>query len=127
MAGKEAAMIELTHQQQQQAVDASPEPRLIDPRTQKVYVLIGAELYERVRSLLADDENLDMRQVATLVERAMREDDAGDPTLEFYQQKYGPTPLDESAESRIITFSPRRPGVGPTVNRTTEPRIEPWH
>lgn len=29
-----------------------------------------------------------MRQVAILVDRAMREDDANDPTLEFYQKKY---------------------------------------
>ena len=51
-AGKEAPMvIELT-EQQQQAVDTSPEPRLIDPRTKKAYVLIGADVYERLRGLL---------------------------------------------------------------------------
>jgi hypothetical protein len=84
-------MIELT-EQQQQAVDASPEPRLIDPRTKKAYVLVGEDVYERLRGLLAEDEGLDMHQVAALVERAMREDDANDPTLEFYQQKYGRRP-----------------------------------
>jgi hypothetical protein len=88
MSGKEVVMIELT-QQQQQAVDASPEPQLIDPRTQQVYILVKADVYQRLRSLLAEDEGLDMRQVAALVEQAMREDDAGDPTLDFYQQKYG--------------------------------------
>jgi hypothetical protein len=81
-------MIELT-EQQQRAVDASPEPRLVDPRTQKAYVLVGADVYERFRGLFAKEDGLDMRQVAALVERAMQEDDAGDPTLEFYQQKYG--------------------------------------
>jgi hypothetical protein len=86
---KEAMMLELT-EQQQQAVDASSEPaRLIDPRTNKTYVLIGADIYERIKGLLVEDDALDMRQVAILVERAMREDDADDPTLEFYQQKYG--------------------------------------
>jgi hypothetical protein len=84
-------MIELTAQQQQ-ALDASPELRLIDPRTQKEYVLVPAAVYERLGSLLAEDEGPDMRQVAALVERAMREDDAGDPTLEFYQRKYGRNP-----------------------------------
>ncbi|HEV3257839.1 MAG TPA: hypothetical protein VG013_13215 [Gemmataceae bacterium] len=84
-------MIELT-EQQQQAVDASPEPRLIDPRTQKAYVLVGADVYEGIRGLVARDEGLDTRQVAALVERAMREEDAGDPTLEFYQRQYGRTP-----------------------------------
>jgi len=84
-------MIELT-EQQQRAVDASPEPlRLLDPRTGKTYVLIGSEVYERIKGFLAGDEGLSMREVAALVERAMREDDAGDPTLEYYQQKYGRT------------------------------------
>jgi len=86
---KEATMIELT-EQQLQAVDASLEPpRLIDPRTKKAYVLIGAETYERIKGILVEDEGLDMRQVGILVEQAMREDDADDPTLEFYQQNYG--------------------------------------
>ncbi len=84
-------MIELT-EQQQQALDASPEPRLIDPRTKKSYVLVGADVYERFRQFFAEDEGLDMHQVAALVERAMQEDDAGDPTLAFYQQKYGRQP-----------------------------------
>jgi hypothetical protein len=82
-------MIELT-EQQQRAVDDSQEPlRLLDPRTNRTYVLVGAETYERIKGLLEGDEGLSMREVAALVERAMREDDAGDPTLEYYQQKYG--------------------------------------
>jgi hypothetical protein len=35
---------------------------------------------------------LDMHQVAALVDRVMREDDAADPTLQFYQEKYGKRP-----------------------------------
>jgi hypothetical protein len=82
-------MVELT-KEQQQAVDAGGEPpQFIDPRTKKTYVLIGAETYERLKGLLGDDDGLNMRQVGILVDRAMREDDADDPTLEFYQQKYG--------------------------------------
>src|SRR5262249_42733901 len=91
IAAKEAVMLELT-QQQQQALDASAEPpRLIDPRTNKTYVLLGADVYERLRNLLEGDE-LDMPQVALLGERAMREDDADAPTLAFYQKKYGRKP-----------------------------------
>ena len=78
-------MIELT-EQQQHAVDGDTAPRLIDPRTQKAYVLIGADLFERSRGLLADEDGPNMRQVATLVERAMQADDASDPTLDFYQR-----------------------------------------
>jgi hypothetical protein len=82
-------MIELT-QQQQQALDANAESfRMVDPRTGKVYVLIGADRYERLRGLVEDEDGLDMRQVALLVEQAMREDDENDPTLAFYQEKYG--------------------------------------
>ena len=84
-------MVKLT-EEQQHALDVNPEPRLLDPRTNKAYVLVGAELYERMRGLLADDAGLDMRQVAALVEWAMRDDDAGDPTLAFYQEKYGRKP-----------------------------------
>jgi hypothetical protein len=84
-------MIELT-EQQQQAVDADPEARLLDPRTNKAYVLVGAEAFNRVKGLLADDDGPDMRQVAALVEAAMAEDDAGDPTLEYYQRTYGHLP-----------------------------------
>ena len=39
-------LIELT-EQQQRAVDAGPEPRLVDPRTKKAYVLLGADVYQR--------------------------------------------------------------------------------
>jgi hypothetical protein len=90
MARKESALIELT-EQQQHALDAGPAPRLIDPRTQKEYVLIGADQFERLRGLVTDD-GPDMRQVSILVDQAMRDDDAGDPTLAFYQQRYGTQP-----------------------------------
>jgi hypothetical protein len=80
-------MIELT-EQQQQAVDAGPAPRLVDPRTKKSYVLLGEDVYDRLRGLLQQDDGLDMRQVGVLIEEAMREDDANDPLLESYQQ-YG--------------------------------------
>jgi hypothetical protein len=88
MTRKEAVMIELTPQEQQ-AVDTGSEPRLVDPRTRKTYVLVDAEVLGRLRGQSADGNGIDMGQVAVLVERAMSDDDAGDPSLEFYQQKYG--------------------------------------
>jgi hypothetical protein len=45
---KEARMIELTPQEQQ-AVDACAEPRLIDPRNQKAYVLVEAGVIGSLR------------------------------------------------------------------------------
>ena len=83
--------IELTQDQRREL--AQPVPVAIDPETKETYVLVRREVYERIRHLVEGDEaELDMRQVAVLVERAMNEDDADDPTLEFYQQKYGRKP-----------------------------------
>lgn len=76
-------MIELTEQQRQEL--CNPEPIAIDPQTKKEYVLVGREVYQRLRNLLEDDDGLDMRQVAILIEEAMREEDEGDPLLESYQ------------------------------------------
>jgi hypothetical protein len=46
--------IELTAQQQQ-AVDAEALPRVVDPRTGTVYVLLRAEVFERLRGEIGDD------------------------------------------------------------------------
>jgi hypothetical protein len=52
---KEAAMIELT-EAQQRALDTEPEPRrMVDPRTETTYVLVRADVYERLKSLLGED------------------------------------------------------------------------
>lgn len=68
-------------------VEARGEPvRVRDPNTNQDYVLIKAELYERFRDLLADqDAGLNARQVAALIHQAMREDDEADPLLDGYQ------------------------------------------
>ncbi len=79
-------MIDLTEEQRQELNQPAP-ARARDPKTNEIYVLVPAAAYERLQGLLEDD-GLDMKQVAVLVERAMREDDAGDPTLGFYQEKY---------------------------------------
>jgi len=80
-------MIELTEEQREELDRAEP-ARARDPKTNETYVLVRTALFERLQTLLEDD-GLDRRQVAILVERAMKEDDANDPTLDYYQQKYG--------------------------------------
>jgi hypothetical protein len=45
--------------------------------------LLRADVYERLSSLLEGEP--DMHEVALLIERNMREDDANDPLLESYQ------------------------------------------
>ncbi|HZU35375.1 MAG TPA: hypothetical protein VFA18_05685 [Gemmataceae bacterium] len=52
-------------------------------------MLVATEKFERLQGLLEESDDLSMRQVATLVEQAMQEDDEHDPTLAFYQQMYG--------------------------------------
>lgn len=48
------------------------------------YVVLKAEVYDRLRGAL--DDGLDMAQVGSLVEAAMRDEDAGDPLLDSYQR-----------------------------------------
>ena len=51
--------IELT-EDQQCALDVSPEfpPRIIHPRTGESYVLLHAEMYERVRAILEQEDDI---------------------------------------------------------------------
>jgi hypothetical protein len=51
-------MIELT-EEQRSAVAASAEtpPRVIDPATRETYVLLRAEVYERLKGILDDDDD----------------------------------------------------------------------
>jgi hypothetical protein len=74
--------IELTEEQRRVlASSAESPPRLIDPATNTAYVLVRAEVYERLRALL-DHE---MPDVSALINEVMAEDDANDPLLEGYQ------------------------------------------
>jgi hypothetical protein len=84
MARKEEVMIELT-EEQRRALQGETPPRLVDPSTNETYVLLRAEVYERLKGLLQDDLP-SMHEVALLVEEAMKEDDANDPLLEGYQK-----------------------------------------
>ena len=75
-------MIELTREQRQELASETPTAR--DPETGETYVLVKADVYERLRRIL-DDDGLTSGQVAALIAEAMREDDAGDPLLDSYQ------------------------------------------
>ncbi len=76
--------LELT-EEQQQALEANPNQplRLVKPRTKEVYVLVPADVYEWLKSLL--EEEFDPREAYPIVDRIMAEDDAQDPHLESYQ------------------------------------------
>jgi hypothetical protein len=79
-------MIELT-KEQHQAMERNGEspPRVRDPETAITYVLLREHVYERLKSLLSDEE-FDPDEALPLVNEAMADDDAGDPLLESYQK-----------------------------------------
>ena len=76
-------MFELT--EEQRAELASPEPVAVNPHTMQEYVLVRKDIFQRFRALLNVDEPT-MQEVALLVEKAMAEEDAGDPLLPSYQK-----------------------------------------
>jgi hypothetical protein len=76
-------LIELTEQQHEALGRNGAEPvRAIDRSTNVEYVLVRAEVYERLKALLHDD----LQDAAALMNEVMAEDDANDPYLESYQQ-----------------------------------------
>ncbi len=78
-------MLHLTEEQRRGMVGRENQPiRLLDPVTSQEYVLVRAEVYEQIAQVV--DDGLDRKQVAALIERNMREDDANDPLLESYQK-----------------------------------------
>jgi len=55
---------------------------IADPASNERYVLLTEKYYQQL--LAMTEESLDMKAVATLVHRAMAEEDANDPLLESY-------------------------------------------
>lgn len=78
---KESEMIDLTDEQQQMVLQGNA-VRVTTPKLGIDCVVLRADVYERLRE---EEEHPDMRTVALLIERNMREDDANDPLLEKYQ------------------------------------------
>jgi len=77
-------MIELSEEQRQNVLQGKP-VRVSMPELGTDCVVLRADVYERLRSVLEGGDELDMRTVASLIEHNMREDDADDPLLESYQ------------------------------------------
>lgn len=69
--------IQLTHQQQE-ALDQSlgSIPRIIDPRTNKAYVLLSEVDYEPIREILEDDRKQRAIRAVALQNAIGRMDDA---------------------------------------------------
>ncbi len=79
-------MIQLTDEQRQELKAAVP--RAIDPQTQKTYVLVSEDLYERIQSLLVPNRLTHAEQRALLSAAGKR---AGwdDPEMDVYDREEG--------------------------------------
>jgi hypothetical protein len=65
-------MIELTEQQQRELREMGWPPRVLNPGTQETFVLLPAAMYERVRALLEEqDEIADVEEMYPLVNEAL--------------------------------------------------------
>jgi hypothetical protein len=82
MAKKEPIMIELTDEQRQEL--AKPEPVAIDPRTQEIYVLVRAEVYQRLRGLLYDDAEFPIREAYPLMDETAAKAGWDDQAMDIY-------------------------------------------
>jgi hypothetical protein len=72
MQRKEGAMIELTDKQQRELAAAGWPPRVLNPQTRETFVLLHAEMYERVRAILEAEDELDgVREMQPLVNEAL--------------------------------------------------------
>ena len=77
-------MIEMNDEIRQALNEHPDEPvRILDSATQKTFVIVATEVYERLASLFTDD--LDPRVGMAMMNRIMEEDDKEDPLLESYQ------------------------------------------
>lgn len=80
-------MIELTEAMLKALDEQGGQPlRLVDSRSGTTYLLVRADLFERMQD---GEDELAGIDVGKLVADAMREDDEGDPHLETYQKEYG--------------------------------------
>jgi hypothetical protein len=83
-AGKENAMLELTAEQHQAIAANGAQPvRAIDPATQTEYVLLRAEIYDRIKNLVsADADWLEGAYLASM--EVFAKDGWDDPRMDVY-------------------------------------------
>jgi hypothetical protein len=80
-------MIELTLEQRKAvAQDLETPPRVLDSETNTGYVLIRAEVYERIRQLLDLDDNQFTRDLAPHVMEFFGQAGWDDPAMDIYNE-----------------------------------------
>lgn len=78
-------MTTLTPEQRQLLQQSGETPRLLDPDTNREYVLVRAEVYQRLQELLGD---IDPRDLYPLLHRALHDEGWDDPHMDEYN-RYG--------------------------------------
>jgi hypothetical protein len=70
----------------QRALDAQPdEPlRVVDPRTQKTYVLIPEDAYARLKGLAYDDSDFPIRDAYPLMDAVAAKEGWDEPEMDSY-------------------------------------------
>ena len=67
--------VELTEQQQRQLGDSGWPARIINPRTQEMFVLIHEQLFERVRTILEEQDGIAaVQEMGLLAQLALDEE-----------------------------------------------------
>lgn len=60
--------------------------RLTDPENHREYVLLRAEVFDRLQRLIYDDSEVEPDAALPMVNELMAEDDSNDPLLDSYQR-----------------------------------------
>jgi len=76
-------MIELTEEQRQALRHEEKPPRILDATTKTVYVLLPVDVYERLRGLLGDED--DVRATYPALDRTFAEG-WSDPKMDDYDR-----------------------------------------
>jgi hypothetical protein len=86
--GRRVSMTELTEPILKALDERGEQPlQLVDPRSGVAYLLVRADLFERME--FKEDDSFDGIDVGALIAQVMREDDENDPFLESYQKYRG--------------------------------------
>ena len=75
-------MIELSEEQRREL--AKPVALALDPVTKETYVLVRADLYERLRGLRYDDGDFCIREAYPLMDEAAAKAGWDDPAMDIY-------------------------------------------
>jgi hypothetical protein len=78
-------MIELTDQLRQAVRGHPGQPvRLVDPDTQETFVLVPAEVYDRLRGMLYDDAEFPISEAYPLMDEVAAKAGWDDPAMDIY-------------------------------------------